>query len=172
MLPHDEFEPWLAAYHEAMDIFEVLDDECFVVADDLEDPDSAADIRCAGNFDRLLRLKREIKGIPAGTVVIGDIKTGKQDDEYAMKVFIQLAIYAHSVRYDQETGRRWPIHEDLSHEWGVLIHVPFSGGGQPRCDIYPIDLTEGWRLAQLSMDITQSRKLRVYKRDALVRTKA
>lgn len=166
MLPHDEFEPWLDCYERAMRRYEVIDDECFVVCDDLENPDGPDDIRCAGNFDRLLRDKQ------TGDIVLGDIKTGKQDHEYAMKVHIQLAIYAHSQRYEQETGRRWPLHEELSLTQGVLIHVPFSGGGTPCCDIYPVDLTEGWRLAKQSMDITKSRKMRVYKKDALVRIKA
>lgn len=159
-------EPWLDCYQEAMESrFEVLDDECFIVCDDLEDPDGPGDIKCAGNFDRLLRDK------VTGEVVIGDIKTGATDNEWAMKPTIQIAIYAHGVRYEQETGRRWPIHEDISLTKGVLIHVPMAGGGDPCCDIYPLDLEEGWRLAQLSMDITRSRKMRVYKKDALVRVK-
>lgn len=165
ILPSKDVEPWLDCYEEAMQRFEVLDDECFVVADDLVNPDSPDDVRCAGNFDRLLRDKE------TGEIMVGDIKTGRQDNEFAMKVHVQLAIYAHGVRYEQETGRRWPIHADLSLTKGVMIHVPMSGGGAPCCDIYPIDLVEGWRLAKLSMDIERARKMRCYKRDALVRTK-
>ena len=177
LLPEKALEPWLAAYHEAMQAFEVLDDECFIVADDLDDPEGPDDIRCAGNFDRLLRAKRDLKMgklgvIPAGTVLIGDIKSGASDPDWAMKPSIQVAVYSHGVRYEQETGRRWPIHEELSQQWGVLIHVPVNGDGDPCCDIYPLDLTEGWRLAQMSADITKARKMKCYKRDALVRTKA
>lgn len=166
ILPTKEIEPWLDCYEEAMQRFEVLDDECFIVCDDLDNPDSPDDIQCAGNFDRLLRDKE------TGEVMIGDIKTGRQDNEFAMKVHIQLAIYAHGVHYEQETGRRWPIHEELSLTKGVMIHVPLQGGGDPCCDIYPVDLVEGWRLAKQSRDITAARKMRVYKKDAIVRAKA
>lgn len=167
ILPTKELEPWLDCYDEAMrSRFEVLDDESFIVCDDLENPGSPEDIQCAGSFDRLL-LDKE-----TGEVLIGDIKSGRQDNEWAMKVHIQLAIYAHGVRFDQETGRRWPIHQDLSLTKGVMIHVPLQGGGEPCCDIYPVDLVEGWRLAKQSRDITAARRMRVYKKDALVRVKA
>lgn len=177
MLPEKPLEPWLQCYYEAMQKFEVLDDECFIVVDDLDNPGSDDDVRCAGNFDRLLRAKEDIVVkkqvvIPEGMVVIGDIKSGASDPDWAMKPTIQVALYAHGVRYDQETGRRWPIHPDLSQTIGVLIHVPVNGLGDPCCDIYPLDLEEGWRLAKISADITQARKMKCYKRDALVRTKA
>lgn len=161
-----ELEPWLDCYEQAMKRFEVLADECFVVCDDLDDPDGPTDLQCAGSFDRLVR------DTETGEVLVADIKTGKQDHEYAMKVMIQEAIYAHGTMYEQETGRRWPIHDEVSLTRGLLIHVPVAGGGAPCCDIYPLDLVEGWRLAQLSVDITAARKLRVYKKDALVRVKA
>jgi hypothetical protein len=144
------------------------------VVDDLDDPDSGDDLRCAGNFDRLLRAKRDIVVakkvvIPEGMVVIGDVKSGKQDDQFAMKPTIQVAVYAHGGRYDQETGRRWPIHPDLSLDVGVLIHAPFNGGGVPQCNIYPLDLAEGWELAKLSSRLTAARRMKCLKRDALAR---
>ena len=176
ILPTAELEPWLDCYEEAMQVFEVVDDECFIVVDDLDDPEGPDDLRCAGNFDRLLRAKQDIVVkkqvvIPEGMVVIGDIKSGASDPDWAMKPTIQVALYAHGTRYDQETGRRWPIHSDLSLTTGVLIHVPVNGLGDPCCDIYPLNLEEGWRLAKMSADITQARKMKCYKRDALVRTK-
>lgn len=163
--PTAEFEPWLNCYTEAMERFEVLDWEGFSVCDDLEDPGGPGDMRTAGNWDKLVR-DRE-----TGETMIADLKTGRQDNEYAMKIHIQLALYVKGCRYDQETGRRWPIHPELSLSKGLLIHVPFQGGGAPSCDIYPVDLVEGWRLAQLSVDITAARKLRCYKKDALARVK-
>lgn len=165
MLPTEEMEPWLDCYEHAMERFEVLDDECFVVCDDLDNPGTPGDLCCAGNFDRLLR-DRE-----TGEVMIGDIKSGASDSDWAMKPTIQVAIYARSNRYEQETGRRWPIHEELSVTKGVLIHVPINGGGNPRCDIYPLDLERGWELAQLSSTITAARRMRCAKKDAIVRVK-
>lgn len=163
-LPERVLQPWLDCYEEAMQRFEVLDWEGFIVCDDLENPETFTDLRSAGNWDKLLR-DRE-----TGEVMIGDLKSGKDTNEWAMKPTVQVAIYAHGVRYDQETGRRWPIHDELSLTKGVLIHLPFEGKA-PCCDIYPLDLVEGWRLAQMSADITKARKMRCYKRDALVRVK-
>lgn len=166
-LPEVQLEPWLDCYQEAMESrFEVLDWEGFIVCDDLENPDTPADIRCAGNWDKVVRDKQ------TGEVMIADLKSGASDNEWAMKPTVQVAVYAHGVRYEQESGRRWPIHEELSLTRGVLIHLPFNGGGVPCCDIYPLDLVEGWRLAQMANDITAARKMRVYKRDALARVKA
>lgn len=164
--PTPEFVPWLDVYRRAMERFEVLDDEGFVVVDDLENDGGPEDLRVAGSWDRLLRDKE------TGEVLIGDIKTGKSDNDFAMKPTIQVAMYAHGENYDQETGRRWPIHEELSLTKGVLIHVPFNGGGEPECCIYPLDLAEGWRLAQMSIDITKARRMRALKRDVLSRAKA
>jgi hypothetical protein len=165
-LPEREFEPWLDVYSEAMARYEVLDWEGFGVCDDLENPESPEDIRCAGNWDKLVR------DTVTGEVMIADLKTGASDDKWAMKPTIQVAIYSRMQLYDQETGRRWPIHEDLSRSKGLLIHLPFSGGGTPECIIYPLDLERGWELAKQSMEITQARKMRAYKRDAVARAKA
>lgn len=165
--PVAQLEAWLDVYAEALHSrYEVLGDEYFVVCDDLENPGDSTDLRTAGNFDRLLRDRQ------TGEVMIGDIKSGASDPDFAMKPTIQVAIYSHSVRYDQQTGSREPIHPDLNISRGVLIHLPFNGGGQPECVLYPMDLDEGWRLAQMSADITKSRKMRLNKKNALSRAKA
>lgn len=167
ILPTAELEPWLDCYDQAVrSRFEVLGDEGFIVCDDLDNPESLDDLRCAGNYDRLLR-DRE-----TGEVLIGDIKTGATDNEWAMKPTIQVAIYARGEHYDQETGRRWPIHPDLSITKGVLIHVPVNGGGRPECCIYPLDLEAGWELAKQSAGLTKARRMKAYKRDLLARVQA
>lgn len=165
-LPEVMLGPWLDVYARAMERFEVLDWEGFVVVDDLERPGSPEDVRAAGSYDKLLR------DTETGEIMVADLKTGKQDNEFAMSPTVQVALYAHGMHYDQETGRRWPIHEELSQTKGLLIHLPFNGGGDPECCIYPLDLGEGWRLAKMSRDITQARKMRAYKRDVLGRAKA
>jgi hypothetical protein len=165
--PVQQLEAWLDCYEQAvLSRYDVLDDEVFVVCDDLENPGSDGDLRTAGNFDKLLRDK------VTGEVLVGDVKSGRQDDRYAMKPTIQVATEARSHRYSQETGVREPIHPDLNLSKGVLIHLPFHGGGHPECLVYPLDLDEGWRLAKLSKDITTARKMRVYKRDVISRVKA
>lgn len=153
--PVVQLEPWLDCYAEAMEPFEVLDDEVFVVCDELQ---------TAGSFDRLLR------DMKTGEVMLGDIKSGRRVNEFAMSPTVQVAIYGRSKRYDQETGIREPIHPDLNIHKGVLIHLPY-GPGDPECTTYPLDLDEGYRLAKMSVDIVTARKLRVYKKDAITKVK-
>jgi len=163
-----EFEPWLDCYEQAMNEakLKVLDWEQFVVTDDLENPGTKADIQVAGSFDKL------VENTETGEVMIADFKSGKDDNRFAMKPTIQITAYAHGEQYDQETGRRWPIHDNVSLKTGLLIHAPFNGGGSPECTIYPLDLERGWELATMSRDITEARKMRVLVRDALARVKA
>lgn len=151
-----DFEPWLKVYAEAMKRFEVLAWEGFVVADP---------VCCAGSFDKLLR-DRE-----TGEVMIGDLKTGKSDADFAMSPTVQVAIYSRGDYYDQETGKRTPLQPAPSQTTGLLIHLPYNGGGEPECIIYPLDLERGWELAKTSLDVTVARKMRVYRKDALARAK-
>lgn len=164
--PVNELKPWLWCYGEAMrSRFTVLMDEGFVVVDSLEDPGGPEDLCVAGSFDRLL-LDND-----TGEVLMADIKTGKQDNEYAMSPTIQVAGYAHGKLYNQETGERTEIHPALSLDKGVLIHVPANGGGPPECCIYPLDLKRGWELAVNAADAAKAKKMRVAKRDVMARQK-
>jgi len=162
--PVSQLEEWLDCYEEAMQVFDVLMDEEFVVCDE---------VRTAGNFDRLLRARRDLKFkrdgqdivIPEGTILVGDIKSGAHDANFALKPTVQTAIYGHSELYDQETGKREPLQCSLSH--AVLIHVPFHAGGNPRCDIYPLDMDYGWHLAKMAAQIPAARSLKLGKRTRL-----
>ena len=88
--------------------------------------------RLAGTLDRIVRctkalrfrmLTGEIVTIPAGTVVVGDVKTSnKRLDSDGMVGFwhaysIQIASYAQSVPYDTaaETRGVWPFEIDQTH---------------------------------------------------------
>ncbi|WP_446224941.1 PD-(D/E)XK nuclease family protein [Nocardia sp. IBHARD005] len=135
--------PWLDRYSEAMAPWEVIDAEGFVVSDE---------VQSAGSYDRLLRHRG------TGRVVIADIKSGKADPDYPLKVTIQTAIYAHSERYDQETGARSPLHVDIDLAHGVLIHVPIRTG-KPRATLYPLDLARGWELAKTALAVREARRM-------------
>lgn len=150
--PVAQLEDWIDCYEEAMRRFEVLMDERFVVCDE---------VKTAGNFDRLL-LDKE-----TGEVMIGDIKSGAHDANFALKPTVQTAIYAHSELYDQESGKREPL--ECSQTKAVLIHIPFHAGGNPRCDIYPLDIDYGWHLAKMAAEIPAARKLRLGKRKRLAK---
>lgn len=134
--------PRLDAYREAIDRagVTVIGTEQFVVNDE---------VKAAGTFDQLIRL-------PGGRVVVGDLKTGKSEASYPLAVCIQIAVYAHGLRYHLDTHERTPIHPDLDPTTGVLIHMPPSGG----CSLYRLDLSVGWEAAQLAAKVREVRSLK------------
>ena len=136
-----ELVPWLHAYRERMSEFECLGMEVFVVNDEL---------KTAGSFDRVWRM-------PDGRVVVGDLKTGRSDNAFGLKVSLQVAVYANSERYDQATGERAPIHPDLDLTTGLLVHAPILGGGKPEVKVYPLDLVRGMELARLAVQVREAR---------------
>lgn len=136
--------PWLHKYREEMADWEVLDTEVFVVNDELQ---------TAGSLDCLVRHRQ------TGRIVVGDKKTGKSEPDYPLKTTVQVAIYAHGERYDQATGDRLPLHEDVDLNHGLLIHAPIRNGGEPQVSLYPLDLAKGWELAQLAVQVRAARKM-------------
>lgn len=122
----------LEAYRAAMAGLTVLAKEWFVVVDE---------IQAAGSFDRLLAL-------PDGRIVVADIKTGQKEPDYPHGAATQIGIYAHGTRYVLPDGRVASLADaGVDQEVGVLIHLP---AGQARCDLYLLDIAEGWRMAQLA----------------------
>ena len=119
--------------------------ELFVVADE---------VRTAGTLDRLYLT-------PSGRVLIGDLKTGKIADkdgrmyqEQAVKIAVQLAVYANGSRYDPATGARTPLHPDLDLTRGIVVHLPAEGAV---CTLFEVDLVTGWALARLAREVRDSR---------------
>ncbi|UNX54112.1 PD-(D/E)XK nuclease family protein [Georgenia sp. TF02-10] len=111
--------------------WEVLGVEEFVVCDAF---------RIAGTADRVLRL-------PDGRVVIGDVKTGSSV-AYPHAWAVQTAIYAHSMRYDPETGKRLPWEKVPDQERALVVHVPARQG---TATAYWVDIARGWEALLLSM---------------------
>ena len=118
------------AYRQAVEPFEVLGVEQFVVLDEH---------RIGGTFDRLWRL-------PDGRVVIADLKTGRDLSYSWRSIAVQLAIYANGVGYHD--GARTPLPADIDTDTGIVIHLPV---GQGRCDLYTVDLRAGTLALQHSM---------------------
>lgn len=119
------------AYRRAVEPFEVLGVEQFVVLDEH---------RIGGTFDRLWRL-------PDGRIVIADLKTGRDLSYSWRSIAVQLAIYANGIGYHD--GVRTPLHADgVDTDTGIVIHLPV---GQGRCDLYSVDLRAGTVALQHSM---------------------
>ena len=103
--------------------------------------------RAAGTCDRLYRLSRDLttpKGdiLPAGTLCIGDLKTGKSLDFSLPGYHVQMAIYAQGEMYDVETDKFMPTPE-INQDWGFLVHMPASGDHAGECEILWCDLEVG-----------------------------
>ncbi len=97
-------------------------------------------LRVGGTPDR-------ISTMPDGRRVIVDLKTGSID--YGIgKIACQLAMYAHSVLYNPETGERAEHHADIAK--GIVVHLP-AGSGE--CSLVEVDLAAGWQAVQLSAQV-------------------
>lgn len=132
----------LEAYREAMKPFKVKEIELFVVNDKL---------KAAGTLDRLL----QVPGVEG--FVIGDVKTG--NIEYgALAIAAQLATYARSSRYNTKTGARGELRANACR--GLIIHLPqVENIEDVSCDLYWVDLEEGWEAASLAGQVHQKRKM-------------
>lgn len=117
-------------------------------------------VKSAGSFDRLVACQ---DGPPA----ILDVKTinADKDAEYACRYngvawSIQIATYAHARPYDGIFGAsEWSDYDlpapGLERGWVAVIR---RGAGT--CDLVEVDLTAGWRMAQLAASVRDARKAR------------
>ena len=136
---------------------EMLAAEVFAVQDELQ---------LAGSMDRVVRLPdgsslTRIDGTVedvSGRVVIGDLKTGKSDPAFSLSPTVQISVYSNSVQYSQKTGERWPVHPELDPTVGLLIHFPILTPN-PQVRLYPLDLSFGWRAAQVAAEVKGVRKI-------------
>lgn len=116
--------------------------------------------RLAGTLDRIARTTRplrfalvggEVVEIPAGTVLVLDVKTGQRrlnrdgSVMYWQGYAIQIASYAQAAPYDTEAETRgewaWPI----SQEHALIAHLDIAGAldGDARCELVYVDLVAG-----------------------------
>ena len=130
----DEYAADLLAYREAMTRLDILGIERFTVLDDL---------RIGGTHDRTV-------GYDGGRYIF-DLKTGSIDWG-ALKIAIQLAIYAHSDLYDINTGERAPL--DVDQDRAIVGHLP---AGQGRMTLHWVDISAGWEAVQTVLDVKRWR---------------
>lgn len=116
----------------------------------------AADVPVGGTLDRIFQL-------PNGELVIGDLKTGSDLSYGWGEIAVQLALYAHGVNthglFDWTTERWENFESDYDQkvrtDYGIVIHLPADGSG---CTLYRIDLTAGWRRAQVCGQVMAMQK--------------
>jgi hypothetical protein len=117
--------------------------------------------RLAGTLDRIVRCTRalrfaraggEITVVPAGTVLVLDVKTGRRRTDnrtgaplYWQAYAIQIASYAQSVPYDTETETRgeWPWEIDRTHALIAHLDIEAALAGDAQCELVHVDLVAG-----------------------------
>ena len=135
-----EMQDDLHAYAAATERIEMESIEVFIVQDEL---------RAAGTFDRIVRL-------PDGRRMVADLKTGQHEPNYPHGACTQIAVYAHGTAYTADAGRVAALADhDVSQTEGLMIHLP---AGQKKCDLYIVDLTVGWDLAQTAARVRAMQK--------------
>jgi hypothetical protein len=125
-----DYKPDIDAYLAATAGWTYQAMETFVVCDELQ---------TAGTFDRL-------------TDRIVDLKTGRTVEYSGLSFAVQLAVYSHGSLYDPATGQRTPL--EVDQQVGTVVHLP---AGEGRCEVYDVDLHEGWLAACLAFDVRETR---------------
>lgn len=148
---------------------------------------AAAGEDIAGTFDRVYRVVRDIDikmadGTPvhlaAGTYVIGDLKTGRDLSYGWGEIAIQETIYAHGINQNgtwnvakkewntlplgYDDGHDGPMPRMVSEKVGIVVHLPIQKKpGAPACEVYAVDLEQGWNAIQLCVAVRQWRKAKL-----------
>jgi hypothetical protein len=129
----------LAAYKEATKDLNAVHIEQFMVLDSF---------KIGGTPDRVVKYKK-------GTY-IADLKTGSIEWG-ALKIAMQLAIYARSHTYDVATATRGAHDADVKR--GLIIHLPaVEDPAEARCDLHWVDLEQGWYAVLTARDVRERRK--------------
>lgn len=106
------------------------------------------DYRVAGTYDRILSWD--------GVNYIGDLKTGNIDLG-AMKIAIQLAVYAHAQAYDVAAAQRTPL-PDVSQDEALVVHLPAGTG---IATLHRFNIRKAWDdCVALSARVRELRSLR------------
>ncbi len=120
-----------------------------------------------GRFDRIVRYR--------GRHAILDLKSGENAVKYPQSTAAQLALYARaplisasvSTAGDKSTVTDWqepPADLDLDTGYVVLLGDEMEIG-----ELWRLNLVEGWKAAQLALDLVQWRKGFAYGADLAVR---
>jgi len=129
-----------------------------VVPDLMERVVLCQELDIVGRLDRVLEINPAALGmdIPGPVYGIGDLKTQKTMDFGGLDISMQLAIYAHGdLMWNEDTGEWEEIQLDIQQNWGVVMHLPSTGG---KCEIYLINLAKGWAYVQMAMAVRRARK--------------
>lgn len=116
------------------------------------------DFRAAGTADRIYRTTRDLvlpdeSVMPAGSLVLGDLKTGAKMDFGLPSYCVQMAIYATGQFYDVVNNVRMPTPE-IDLKWMLLMHLPV---GQAKCEALWLNINTGLHGAFLTFEVLEWR---------------
>jgi hypothetical protein len=112
--------------------------------------------RAAGTADRIFRATLPLVApdgfvYTPGSLILGDIKTGKKLDFSLPGYVIQCAIYADGEFYDVVEECRLPTPE-IDRRWALLIYLPV---GRAHCQLLWINVGLGLQGAYLSFQVKE-----------------
>lgn len=97
---------------------------------------------------------------PSRTYLCGDrmipTHNSQQDFDFGfLDAAAQMGQYVNAdAVWDHETRTWSPLPDELDREVGLVMHVPV---GQATCDLYEVDLREGWEAAQIAYQVRAKR---------------
>jgi hypothetical protein len=150
----EQWRPDVAAYQLLAQDFRVLSVERFVVQDGHQ---------VGGTLDRAVEVLVPVTAadgtvLPAGSVIIGDVKTSQSMDFAGCKFGVQCWAYATGVPYDPIKKQRvdWG-HAAPRTDWAVIFHV---GSGTGQAQLHWVNLTEAAEAADDARRVYQWRNKR------------
>ena len=158
--PDDDFdppEPYLSALKAYVEQLAVLG----LRSTHFEVPMVTVEYRCAGTADRIYELTQPLvvptgEILPAGTLVIGDLKTSKTLDYSKGAFATQLSLYAQGQMYDVMNDAFLDT-PDINQDWGLIAWIP-SNQEEGFCEMVWIDLQAGNEAAWLAHQVKEYRK--------------
>lgn len=111
----------------------------------VEHPMVLDDLQIGGTPDRIVEL--------GGVTYIADIKTGRIDFG-ALKIGMQLAVYAHSLIYDPRDEKRLPTPRIDQHR-AIVIHLP---AGKGVCTLQWVDIGRAWAAVDVARQVRDWRR--------------
>ena len=150
--PPEEFAKALRAYEAGMEVLGLRTQmvECTFFN---------TEPKTAGSADRLYELTADLTTpdgltMPAGTLIIGDMKTGSKLEYSIPGYAVQLYLYASGQLYDVVNNVPLPT-PPINQRWGVISHVNIEEG---TCEFLWVDLHTGRIGAEIASAVKEWRR--------------